>query len=171
MQSPVQSSAQDDRYSRYGYYVPRLKIGQVFWSVKKLLVCVRVSDCSARVIETTLKQVEDPNHIYDEFDRYGYRITSHIEMGPGEHVCFLPMGRFKFHESTYRPINRAPLGVDIVPIPDRSQPSFKRKRSPSQDVHKTVVEDDEQVTVLEVLEMSARISTGLIRSSLKGSRP
>jgi len=164
MPSPVQHD--DD--ARYGYYVPRLKIGQVFWSVKKLLVCVRVSDCSARVIETTLNQVEDPTHIYNEFDRHGYRITSHIEMAPGEHVCILPLERIKLHESTYRPINRAPLGVEIVPIPDRSQPP-KRKRPSQPGVHKTVVED-EQVAVLEALEMSARIATGLIRSSLKGSR-
>ncbi len=151
-----------DDYRRYGYYVPRLKVGQVFWSVKKLLICVRVSDCSARVIETTMKEVEDPSHIYDEFDRYGYRITSHIEMGPGENVCMLPLERIKFHESAYRPVNRGPLEIITVPIPDRSLPAAKRPKKLSS-VHKTVVEDDQ--TVLEVLEVAARVFTGLIRRS------
>ena len=153
----------DDCYTRYGYYVPRLKVGQVFWSVKKLLICVRVSDCSARVIETTMKEVEDPTHIYDEFDRYGYRITSHLEMGPGENVCMLPLERIKFHESAYSPMNRKPLETVFIPIPDRSLPVSKRPKKTST-VHKTVVEDD-QVTVLEVLEVAARVFTGLIRRS------
>lgn len=145
-----------------------LRIGQVFWCVNRLLVCVRVNDCSARVIETTMKQVEDPAHVYDEFDRYGYRITSCPEIEPGKQVCYLPKDRIKIHESTFTSINRAPLGVVEIPIIDRSKPMPRKPKAKKVDV--TVVED-EQVTILEVLEMSARISTGIIRNSLRGSRP
>jgi hypothetical protein len=147
---------------------PQLRLGQVFWiSKSELLVCVRVNDCSARVVATSMDKVQDTGVIYDEFDRHGYRITACPELEPDKTVCVLPRNRIKVNASQFKPISSPIVGFDIIPLVDRSVPVSIRKAKKRAEDREALKRSSVNDAIKDLLEVSARVATGVIRSILK----
>lgn len=143
------------------YHAPPLVLGQVFWCVHELLVCVRVNDCSARVVKTTMAEVNG-DRIYDEYDRFGYRITTCPEIAPNERVTILTKDRIKIHESAFKPRRDSVIGTVEIPISSHvAGIGFGKK--PKKSVKVDQVSD--AISLVELFEVGARILAGLIKAS------
>lgn len=142
----------------YYYNPPMLQFGQVFELSGKLLVCLRVNDCSARVVEASPRQVEDPNHVFDEFDRLGYRITACPDPQAVKKHKILPKERIKTYTALSLGKSRI-VGYDEIPRPDGTVRARGKKilrtRTP-----------DARATILEVLVISAGIANRFIAQRL-----
>ena len=142
----------------YVYSAPQLRLGQVFKVNGKTLVCLRVSDCSARVLEVSQDQINDEDRQFDEFDRLGYRITACPELSPEDLVCIIPRTRIKVRATAFKPGRERVLGEAVyVPIPMGETSSSLRKGK------RKLFVVTERPNLVGAFTLSARIVCGMLR--------
>jgi hypothetical protein len=131
-----------------------LKVGAVFKIMSKLYVCVRVNDCSARVVRTSMSEVNDDTKLYDEFDPAGVRISANPEID--QLICVLPRHRIKFRESAYRPPK--PREVGVVTLPVATKKSATKRAEPAEPIAPAEPTEPAIITPFEPAAISVELA-------------